>query len=180
MPLAPSHFIEQAQARGFTFSIKPGDQLGVKPPPGGSLPDPMRQYIGSMKRELLEVLRPVPREVPTSKEISPDWQKRSRLAALLEEIATGRRSWHWSGPARVCAGTVAEDPRRWCELALPRLSRAWLRAESSPSEVLALDLLLADVRQVLAQGHYAPAHTSADSGELDYSISNTGDQQTEP
>jgi hypothetical protein len=89
-------------------------------------------------------------------EVLPDdlaaWEERSRWAALLEEVAMGRRVWQWSGSAKICSGTVAENPARWCELAYQRLIGCWIRAQDSPAGLRDLDILLGSVRVVLEQG----------------------------
>lgn len=56
--MPPSEFVASAKQKGFIFSVKLGGALGVKPPPGGSLTEPMRRYVSAMKAELLALLSP--------------------------------------------------------------------------------------------------------------------------
>lgn len=78
--LSPQHFLTQAHINGFRFSVK-GDKLGVKPPLGGSITDPMRQYVLAMKGELLEILRGQSNLVLTE-------SQQTRLRSEGEAVAT--------------------------------------------------------------------------------------------
>ncbi len=56
--LPPAEFVAKARAQGFVFSVKPGDQLAVKPPVSGVMTDSIRRYVSAMKPELLALLLP--------------------------------------------------------------------------------------------------------------------------
>lgn len=95
--MAPSDFVASATQKGFIFSVKPGGALGVKPPPGGSLTEPMRRYIASMKTELLLLLTKVGKCPPTGNLSKPVISQKTLNTGSLtkttpetEMVATGR------------------------------------------------------------------------------------------
>jgi hypothetical protein len=150
--LPPSEFITQATAQGFTFSIKPGDRLGVKPPPGGTLTDPIRRYVLSMKAELLALLN-VCTIVDTPATYQADGADLPELASSkanfssrfspsdldfyarhFEAVAAGRVVYTWPThdetgapfePVRVAPGVTTECPEKWLSLAFSRFCNYW-------------------------------------------------------